>query len=163
MVCLSVFVLAQKGISNLHLCHLWNPGEMSRISDDGQNVWRFDIANTCETPIVDSVHKLHKVNTVSQILPGLFATSRASVSMNLQCLKLKVAQSPLATKNWAGPVKSDPGQVKIIIDYIRREFFWTFLGDLEKILVWNTEPSVRMSSHTVSLLMKIRNEANLSF
>ena len=23
----------------------------------------------------------------------------------------------------------DPGQVKIIIDYIRREIFWTFLGD----------------------------------
>ena len=64
-MCLSVSVLTQKGISNLHLCHLWNPGEMSRISDDGQNVWRFDIADTCETPIVDSVHKLHKVNTVS--------------------------------------------------------------------------------------------------
>ena len=30
---------------------------------------------------------------------------------------------------WAGPIKFDPGQVKIIIDYIRREIFWTFLGD----------------------------------
>ena len=47
----------------------------------------------------------------------------------LQCLKLMVAQSPLTTKNWAGPVKFDPGQVKIIIDYIRREIFLTFLGD----------------------------------
>ena len=36
-----------------------------------------------------------------------------------QCLKLMVAQSPLATENWAGPVKFDPGQVKIIKDYIR--------------------------------------------
>ena len=35
-----------------------------------------------------------------------------------------VAQSPLATKNWAGPVKFDPWQVKIILDYIRREIFW---------------------------------------
>ena len=50
-----------------------------------------------------------------------------------------VAQSPLATKNWAGPAKFDPGQVKIIIDYIRREIFLMFLGDLEKFLVWNTE------------------------
>ena len=49
-----------------------------------------------------------------------------------------VAQSPLATKNWAGPVKFDPGQVKIIIDYIRKEIFWTFLGDWEKILVRNS-------------------------
>ena len=29
-----------------------------------------------------------------------------------QCLKLMVAKSPLATKNWAGPVKFDPGQLK---------------------------------------------------
>ena len=47
----------------------------------------------------------------------------------MQCLKLMVAQSPLATKNWAGPVKFDPGQVKIITDYIRKEIFLTFLGD----------------------------------
>ena len=40
-----------------------------------------------------------------------------------------VAKSPLATKNWAGPVKFDPGQVKIITDYIRREIFLTFLAD----------------------------------
>ena len=33
-----------------------------------------------------------------------------------QCLKLMVAQSLVATKNWAGPVKFHPGQVKIIID-----------------------------------------------
>ena len=39
-----------------------------------------------------------------------------------------VAQSPLVTKNWVGPVKFDPGQVKIILDYIRREIFRTFLG-----------------------------------
>ena len=45
-----------------------------------------------------------------------------------QCLKLMVAQSPLATKNWSGPVKFDLGQVKIIIDYIRREIFQTLLG-----------------------------------
>ena len=49
-----------------------------------------------------------------------------------------VAQSTLATKNWAGQVKFDPGQVKIIKDYIKREIFLTFLGDWEKILVWNT-------------------------
>ena len=48
---------------------------------------------------------------------------------SLQCLKSMVVQSPLATKNWAGPIKFDPGQVKITIDYIRREIFWTFLGD----------------------------------
>ena len=35
----------------------------------------------------------------------------------------------LATKKWAGPVKFDPGQVKILINYIRRGIFWTFLGD----------------------------------
>ena len=39
-----------------------------------------------------------------------------------QCLKLMVAQSPLVTKNWAGPVKFDPGQVKIIMNYRRRKF-----------------------------------------
>ena len=44
-----------------------------------------------------------------------------------QCLKLMVGQSPLVIKNWAGPVKFDPGQAKITIDYIRREIFWTFL------------------------------------
>ena len=32
--------------------------------------------------------------------------------VDLECLKLMVAQSPLATKNWAGPVKFDPRQVK---------------------------------------------------
>ena len=46
-----------------------------------------------------------------------------------QCLKLMATQSPLVTKNWAGPVKFDHGQVKSIIDYIKREIFWTFLGD----------------------------------
>ena len=35
-----------------------------------------------------------------------------------------VAQSPLVTKNWAGPVKFDPGQVEIIVDYMTREIFW---------------------------------------
>ena len=54
--------------------------------------------------------------------------STTSIIM-VQCLKVMVAQSPLATKNWAGPVKFDPGQLNIIIDYIRREIFWTFLGD----------------------------------
>ena len=49
-----------------------------------------------------------------------------------QCLKLMVAQSPLATKNWAGPVILDPGQLKIRIDYRRREIVWTFLGDLSE-------------------------------
>ena len=34
----------------------------------------------------------------------------------IQCLKLNVAQLPMGIKNWAGPVKFDPGQVKIIID-----------------------------------------------
>ena len=34
-----------------------------------------------------------------------------------QCLKLMVTLSTLAANNWAGPVKFDPGQVKIIIDY----------------------------------------------
>ena len=43
--------------------------------------------------------------------------------------ELMVTLSTLATNNWAGPVKFDPGQVKIIIDYIRREICWTFLGD----------------------------------
>ena len=55
-----------------------------------------------------------------------------------QCLKLMVTQSPHVTKNWAWPVKFDPGQVKTIIDYIRREIFLTFLGDWENFLVWNT-------------------------
>ena len=35
-----------------------------------------------------------------------------------QCLKLMVAQSPLVTKNWVGPVKFDPGQVKTMIGYM---------------------------------------------
>ena len=34
-----------------------------------------------------------------------------------------------ATKNSAGPIKFDPGQVKIIIDYTRKEIFWTFMGN----------------------------------
>ena len=33
------------------------------------------------------------------------------------------------TKKWAGPVKFYPGQVEIIIDYKRRDIFWTLLGD----------------------------------
>ena len=33
-------------------------------------------------------------------------------------------------KNWTGPAKSDPGQVKIITDYIRREFFFNISGRL---------------------------------
>ena len=45
-----------------------------------------------------------------------------------QCLKLMVAQSPLVNPNWVGPVKFDHGQVKIVIDHIRREFFWIFLS-----------------------------------
>ena len=53
----------------------------------------------------------------------------ARTDFGSQCLKLMVAQSPLATKDWAGPVKFNPGQVKILIDYIRREIFITFLGD----------------------------------
>ena len=35
----------------------------------------------------------------------------------------------LVTKNWDGPIKFNPGQVKFIIDYTRREYFWIFLGD----------------------------------
>ena len=50
----------------------------------------------------------------------------------LQCLKLMVAHLPLATKNWAGPVKFAPEQVKIIADYKRREIFLTFLGDWDR-------------------------------
>ena len=46
-----------------------------------------------------------------------------------QCLKLMVAQSPMATKNWAGPVEFHPGQVKIIINYIWRKIFSIFLGN----------------------------------
>ena len=52
-----------------------------------------------------------------------------NLSSHMQCFKLMVAQLPLATKNWAGPVIFEPGQVKITIDYIRREIFLTFLGD----------------------------------
>ena len=40
-----------------------------------------------------------------------------------QCLKLMDTLSTPATNNWAGLDKFDPGQVKIIIDYIRREIF----------------------------------------
>ena len=68
----------------------------------------------------------------------LIGTSATLLAICLQCLKLMVAQSPLSAKNWVGPVNFDPGQVKIIIGYIRREIFWTFLGDQEKIVVWNT-------------------------
>ena len=35
------------------------------------------------------------------------------------------SQSPLAIKNWAGPVKFDPENVKIIIDLIRGDFLNT--------------------------------------
>ena len=49
--------------------------------------------------------------------------------LSKQCLKLMVTQSPLVTTNLAGPVKFNHEQVKIIIDYIRREIFLTFLGD----------------------------------
>ena len=81
-----------------------NPGEMSRIRDDGQNVWRFDIADTCERPIVDSVHKLHKVNTVSwhNFYPGSLATPRASVSTNLPS---QWARKPSPNEN---PERSKP-------------------------------------------------------
>ena len=51
-----------------------------------------------------------------------------------QCLKLMITQSPLLTKNWAGLVKFDHGQVKIIIEYIMWEIFLihVFLGDKRK-------------------------------
>ena len=51
-----------------------------------------------------------------------------------QCLKLMVAQSPLETKNWAGPAKFDPGQIKIIINYIKREYFLNISGRLSENL-----------------------------
>ena len=72
--------------------------------------------------------------------------------VQIQCLKLMVAQSPLTNKNWAGPVKFDPGQVKIIIDYIRREIFLTFLGDLRKFFSLKHCKSFRNwgSSYTLS-------------
>ena len=38
-----------------------------------------------------------------------------NVIIKPKCLKLMVAQSPLVTQNWAGSVKFDPGQVKIMI------------------------------------------------
>ena len=41
----------------------------------------------------------------------------------MQCFRLMIAQSPLVTKHWAGPVKFDPGQVKIITREIS-EHFW---------------------------------------
>ena len=46
-------------------------------------------------------------------------------------VQLMVVQSLLATKNWAGPVKLDHGQVKIMIGYIRREIFFqvSVVGD----------------------------------
>ena len=68
--------------------------------------------------------------------------------LKAQCLKLMVAHSPLVTKIWTGPVRFDPGQVKIIIDFIRKEIFLTFLGDKEKIIVWNTESVVPFASPT---------------
>ena len=58
-----------------------------------------------------------------------------------------VDQLILVTKNWAGPDKFDPGQVMIIIDYIRREIFLTFLGDKVKILVVSTVMATTGSSN----------------
>ena len=106
MVCLSVSVLTQKGISNLHLCHLWNPGEMSRISDDGQNVWRFDKADTCETPIVDSVHKLHKVNIVSwhNFHPGSCNLTGLSVHEPSATMSSQYRKSPNENPERSKPV-----------------------------------------------------------
>ena len=82
--------------------------------------------------------------------------------LGLQCVKLMVAQSPLLTKNWTGSVKIDPGQVKIIIDYIGREIFLTCLGDKEKILVWNTGVRLyngfrRLSYYYMQLLLPVSN------
>ena len=45
---------------------------------------------------------------------------------------------PLVTQNWDGPITFHAGQVKIIIDYIRREIYWAFLGEEANILVWST-------------------------
>ena len=62
-----------------------------------------------------------------------------------QCLKLMVTQQPLATKHLAGPVEFDTGQVKNLIDYIRREIF---LGHLVKILVWKLKHRALLRLYT---------------
>ena len=62
-------------------------------------------------------------------------------SIDWQCFSIgsdNAVYKVMVGQNWAGPVEFDPGQVKIIINYIRREIFWTFLGDSEEILIWNT-------------------------
>ena len=51
-VCLSVMVLTWKCIGILHLCHLWNPGEMSSVSVKGEPTEGIDIADTSETSIL---------------------------------------------------------------------------------------------------------------
>ena len=89
-------------------------------------------------PMSVSPYGITRPQWVNRLRPS-DAIRQQKIASTLQCLKLMVAQSPLATKNLAGPLKFDPGQVKIIIDYIRREIFLTFLGDWEKILVWNTD------------------------
>ena len=76
----------------------------------------------------DIFFKFHR----SSLPMGLLIDSVLALVQIMQCLKVMVDQ------NWAGPVEFDPGQVKIIINYIRREIFWTFLGDSEEILIWNT-------------------------
>ena len=44
---------------------------------------------------------------------------------NSSALAIMVAQSPLATKNWAGSVEFDTGPVRIM----KRKILLTFLGD----------------------------------
>ena len=60
------------------------------------------------------------------ISPNLLKKLHALTTFLHQCLKLMVAQSPLAIEHWDGQVKFDPGQVKIIIDYIKGEIFLHF-------------------------------------
>ena len=56
-------------------------------------------------------------------------TMRIPMYYNDRSMHVEVFKTNGHPENWAGPVKFDPGQVKIMIDHIRREIFWTFLGD----------------------------------
>ena len=71
------------------------------------------------------------------------AVGSESISGTNKCYRLTVFKtnscpvSPGDQKlGWTS--QFDPGRVKIIIDYTRREIFWAFLGNWEKIWVWNT-------------------------
>ena len=94
-----------------------------RVSDCIIYLWFLLILFLCFIYLWKMVYIYLYISTVDLNIVILYFFIEILYWVPVQCLKPVVTQSPLATKKWTGPVKFDPGQVRIIIDYIRRDIF----------------------------------------